>query len=75
MVTQTAPASAIFSCCATASSNEHPLAIDCATVPLTPAPSSSVRDARKMACGVRKRSSSFPEVLVPRPGISFNASQ
>ena len=41
----------------------------------TPAPSSSVREARKMACGVRKRSSSFPEVLEPRPGTSFSASQ
>ena len=34
-----------------------------------------VREARKMAWGVRKRSRSFPEVLEPRPGTSFSASQ
>jgi hypothetical protein len=70
-----APASAIFSCCAAASSNAHPLAIDCATDPLTPAPSSSVRVARKIACGERSRSSSFPAVRAPSPGVSRNASQ
>ena len=75
MVTTTVPVSAIFSCWATASSKVHPLAMDCATAPLTPAASSSVREARKMACGVRKRSSSFADVLAPRPGISFSASQ
>ena len=36
MVTSSAPASAIFSCWTTASSNVQPLAIDCATAPLTP---------------------------------------
>jgi len=49
MVTTTVPVSAIFSCWATASSKVHPLAIDWATAPLTPAASSSVREARKMA--------------------------
>ena len=37
--------------------------------------SSSVRDARKMACGVPKRSSSLPDVRVPRPGTNLRASQ
>ena len=75
MVTATAPAAAIFSCCATASSNVQPLAMDCATAPLTPAASSSVREARKMAAGVRNRSSSLPAPLAPSPGTSCNASQ
>src|SRR5688572_33370932 len=67
--------SAIFSCCAAASSKVQPLAMDCATVPDTPAASSSVLDARKIACGERNRSSSLPEVRDPIPGTSFNASQ
>ena len=75
MVTATVPHCAIFSCWVAASSKVHPLAMDCAMAPETPAPSNSVREARKMAWGVRKRSSSFPEVLDPRPGTSFNASQ
>ena len=62
-----------FSCWAAASSKVQPLAIDCATAPLTPAPSSSVRDARKIACGVRKRSSSLPDILEPRPGNEFQS--
>src|SRR6185295_9636452 len=70
-----APASSIFSCWSAASSKEHPLEIDCATDPLTPAPSSSVSDARKIACGVRNRSSSLAQVRAPRPGTSFSATQ
>src|ERR1035438_8498891 len=46
-VTATAPASAIFSCCATASSKVVPLAMDCATDPLTPAASEA---ERRVAC-------------------------
>jgi hypothetical protein len=52
-----------------------PLATDCATAPLAPADSSSVREARKIACGVRRRSSRRPAVRFPRPGTSRNASQ
>ncbi len=43
--------------------------------PLMPLASSSVRDARNTACGVRNRSSSFPAVRAPRPGTSLRASQ
>src|SRR5581483_265064 len=62
-------------CCAAASSNVQPLTIDCDTAPETPAPSSSVGDARKTAIGVRNFAMSLHAILVPRPGMSFSASQ
>ena len=40
----------------------------CATAPLTPAASSSVREARITACGVRNRAISLPAFRAPRPG-------
>ena len=69
------PIPLLFSCCVAASSKTQPLTIDCAMAPLTPVPSSSVREARKMACGLRNRSSSRLEVRVPSPETSFRASQ
>ena len=57
----------IWRCCSTASSNAQPLAMLCATAPLIPAASSSDREARNTACGVRNRSISLPAFRRPGP--------
>src|ERR1035437_834567 len=73
--TSSTPIRCTFSCCVAASSNAHPLEMLCAAAGDNPAPCSSSDEARKIARGDRKISTSCPALRVPTPADIRKASQ
>src|SRR5579859_3540786 len=68
------PAAAARAISSLANSADFPVAIDWAETACMPEPSSSVSDARKMASADPKCSTSFRDLVGPRPGVNERAS-